>query len=40
MHPQPSAGIVESQSVKAIGVGREQRGYDGAKKVQGILSAT
>jgi putative transposase len=33
--PQPSAGIVDSQSAKTSGVGGEQRGYDGAKKVRG-----
>ena len=31
----PSAGIVDSQPAKTTGVGGEQRGFDGAKKVRG-----
>ena len=32
---EPSAGIVDAQSVKTTGVGGEQRGFDGGKKVRG-----
>jgi putative transposase len=32
---RPSAGIVDSQSASTTGVGGEQRGYDGGKKVRG-----
>ena len=34
-NPQPSASIVDSQSVKSTGVGGQERGFDPAKKVEG-----
>jgi hypothetical protein len=33
--PEPSTGVVDSRSIKTTGVGGDQRGYDGVKKVEG-----
>jgi putative transposase len=34
-NPLPSAGIADSQTTKSTGVGGQQRGYNGHKKVRG-----
>jgi putative transposase len=34
-NPEPSAGIVASQTLKSTGVGGNERGFDPAKKVEG-----
>jgi putative transposase len=34
-NPQPSVGIGDSQPIKTSGVGGEEWGYDGGKKIDG-----
>jgi putative transposase len=36
----PSAAVIDSQAARGTGVGGPERGYDGAKRLSGILSAT
>jgi putative transposase len=38
--PEPSAGVVDRQSVKSSGVGGKERAYDTGKKVKGLKSGT
>ena len=34
-NPQPSAAIVDSQTIRTTGVGGQERGFDPAKKIEG-----